>query len=172
MKFIFKAETLITKVSNIRDIHGNLLAIFSPLIGNSFSKSTVTVEQSCTKAINSNEIKAHRFFGNLTEILFGKLNLTISLFDIPTLVSAITPRRMLEYTYKDLFPFTQCQEGTPFHNRSNNMIKLTDCVSLWDLQMKKQSQFVCHKQNLSYADSGINVKNKFKVEFTITQKTG
>jgi hypothetical protein len=153
---------LITKVSNIRDIHGNLLAIFSPLIGNSFSKSSVLTDPNCSQSLNSNEIKVHKFFSNLTEILFGKLNLSISLYDIPTLVSAITPRRMLEYTYKDLFLFTQCQEGTPFHNRSKNVIKLTDCISIWDLQIKKQSQFVCLKQNLSYAESGINVQNKLK----------
>jgi hypothetical protein len=45
---MFIAETIISKVSNIKEIHGNLLAIFSPLIGNSFSKSSVTTDSSCS----------------------------------------------------------------------------------------------------------------------------
>ncbi len=161
-KFLYKAETIITKLSDIKEVHGNLLAIFSPLIGNSFSKSTVTAEPNCLQALNSNEIQAHQFFSNLTEKIFGKLNYTISIFDIPTLVSAITPRRKLEYTYKDLFPFTLCQQGLPVVNISRNIIRLTDCLLVWHNTVQYRNPFSCVAVNKSYEATGI--LNKFCIE--------
>jgi hypothetical protein len=145
---MFIAETMITKVSNNKEIHGNLIAIFSPLIGDSFSKSTVTKDSSCSQVLNSNEVKAHKFFANLTEKLFGKLNFSISLFDIPTLVSAITPRRMLEYTNKDLFAFTQCQQGSPYYNSSENVKRLTNCLFIWHYPVQNQTRFSCPVQSI------------------------
>jgi hypothetical protein len=155
-KFMLIAETMITKVSNIKEIHGNLIAIFSPLIGDSFSKSTVTTVSNCSQALKSNEVKAHRFFANLTEKLFGKLNLTISLFDIPTLVSAITPRRMQEFTNKDLFAFTQCQPGSPYENNSENIMRLTGCLLIWNKPLQKQSRFSCPELS-SYELAGTDI---------------
>jgi len=107
------------------------------------------------QALNSNEIQAHKLFSNLTEKLFGKLNFTISFFDIPSLVSAITPKRMLEYTYKDLFPFTLCQQGLPVVNISRNIIRLTDCLSVWDKPVQSRSPFLCESANKSYESSGM-----------------
>jgi len=83
----------------------------------------------------------------LTEKFFGKLNLTVSLFDIPTLVSAITPRRMLEYTNKDLFAFTQCQQGSSYDNRSKNIIRLVDCLTPWYLPLQNQSRLSCPEKS-------------------------
>jgi hypothetical protein len=107
------------------------------------------------QALNSNEIQAHKFFSNLTEKLFGTLNFTISFFDIPSLVSAITPKRMLEYTYKDLFPFTLCQQGLPVVNISRNIIRLTDCLAVWDKTIQYRTTFSCQVANKSYEATGI-----------------
>ncbi len=141
---------------NSKEINGNLLAIFSPMIGNSFSKSTVTNDVSCLQALNSNEMQAHQFFANLTEKLFGKLNFTISIFDIPTLVSTIPSKKMLEYTNKDLFPYTLCQQGPPVVNISKSIIRQFDCWVVWDLLVQSRTLFSCGTNNKSiFENSGI-----------------
>ena len=104
---IYKIETLLGK----KDIktalkNGDLLAKFAPLIGNSFSTSLVTPTLNCTQTFNKNEMELNHFFVLLTEKLFGKLNYTISIFDIPSMITSVMPgmRSTKSYFYLQYFP--------------------------------------------------------------------
>jgi hypothetical protein len=92
-KIIFKIETLLGKKQGVKMPIGNgdLLAKFAPLIGNSFTTSLVRSTPNCKTGLNDNEIELHNLFVMLTEKLFGQQNYTISIFDIPAMLTSVLP---------------------------------------------------------------------------------
>ena len=62
---------------------------------------------------------------------------------------------MKEFTFKDLFPFTLCQQGDRIVNKSKSIIRLTDCVLVWDNPIKDRTPFQCQIQTQNYEATGI-----------------
>ena len=106
--FIYKIETLLGKKDAKTTLkNGDLLSKFAPLIGNSFSTSLGTSALNCTQRFNKNEMELNTFFVLLTEKLFGKLNYTISIFDIPAMITSVMPGRRSTKSY---FYLGYCQK--------------------------------------------------------------
>ena len=141
-QFIYKTEIFLGKnVNNFRI--GNLLSTFAPLIGSSFSKTAVTSDLTCNQALNSNEISLHILFTKLTTKVFGELNYTISLFDIPAMITSIMPRHFKEYTTMDMFAYTFCNHGSNISKIVRYANRENECRTVWMKPIAGESPLMC-----------------------------
>ena len=152
-QFIYKTEIFLGKnVNNFRI--GNLLSTFAPLIGSSFSKTAVTSDLTCNQALNSNEISLHILFTKLTTKVFGELNYTISLFDIPAMITSGMPRYFKEYTSMDMFAYTFCNHGSNISKIARYVNRENECRHLWMKPITGEGPLICKPSGRDYEQEG------------------
>jgi hypothetical protein len=151
--FIFKTEIFLGK--NVNDFKiSTLLSTFAPLIGSSFSKSAVTFDLTCSQALNSNEKSLHTLLAKLTTKIFGELNYTISVFDIPAMLSSVMPRHFKEFTSMDMFAYTFCNHGSNVSKIGKYVSRENECRTVWMKPIAGESPLNCKSSWRDYDQEG------------------